>query len=733
MKKHYTKIILILLAMVAIFGCQVALADAAAIWTTDASNEPVNFNVGYPDKQSVYLNGGPVGGGPGLDDGWYYVMITAPDGTLLGYNDATVAEVVYGVMSPINLWDNLYKASNGYQGYDDTNNSGGEYKVWASMDPSFSGGTDKTDNFKVNYQPCTRIVTVTVLGPEETPIAGEPVTLTGTNDYNVTVSTDTNGVATFDVPDEKIEVTYTANVTKSGYTPNPATASDYFADEECRTMELTINLTPDVTTCTRTVTVTVLGPEETPIAGEPVTLTGTNDYNVTVSTDTNGVATFDVPDDQVAATYTATVTKSGYTPNPAIAVDSFTAEDCNVTLPLTINLTPEAVICTRAVTVTVLGLEGAVIPAEPVTLTGSNGYSATVNTDVNGVAIFDVPDDQVAVTYTATVTKSGYTPNPATTQGSFTATDCNVTLPLTINLTPVTATCTRLVVVNAFEMVNDVQVALNDVNISLDPEFTTPVNTGSVSNTYTFDVIDQFASATYTANVSKTGYNSNTGTATFGMDVCGTEIINVILTKSGGGPGPSIERSILVVKDADKTTVLYGGTITYTYTITNTGDVTLENVTLTDDILGDIIDASDNITLAPKESITRTVTYTTKIGDVGTLTNVATVTGDPTDDSGTVRDTDNATVTVTRPSGGSPSSGEATGEGVTPEVITLPTPQVPQAPPAVPAPTPQPIVVPVEVPMAPAELPFTGGDPMAFAYAGFVLTALGTALRRKFK
>ena len=77
--------------------------------------------------------------------------------------------------------------------------------------------------------------------------------------------------------------------------------------------------------------------------------------------------------------------------------------------------------------------------------------------------------------------------------------------------------------------------------------------------------------------------------------------------------------------------------------------------------------------------------------------------------------------------------GDATGEGVTPEVLTVPSPQTPQAPPIVPAPVKQPIVVPVEAPMAPAELPFTGGDPMAFAYAGFVLTALGTALRRKFK
>jgi uncharacterized repeat protein (TIGR01451 family) len=201
---------------------------------------------------------------------------------------------------------------------------------------------------------------------------------------------------------------------------------------------------------------------------------------------------------------------------------------------------------------------------------------------------------------------------------------------------------------------------------------------------------------------------------------------------SGGGPTPTTDRSINVVKIASTTSLRYGGTITYTYTITNTGDVTLENVTLTDDRLPEVT-IGEITTLEPGESIVITFDYTTTSDDVGTLTNIATVTGDPTDESGTVTDTDDASVRVTRPSRDSDggSDGEATGEGLTPEVITLPTPQVPQAPPIVPVP--QPIVVPVAAPMAPPELPFTGGNPMAFAYAGFVLTALGAALRRRFK
>ena len=49
------------------------------------------------------------------------------------------------------------------------------------------------------------------------------------------------------------------------------------------------------------------------------------------------------------------------------------------------------------------------------------------------------------------------------------------------------------------------------------------------------------------------------------------------------------------------------------------------------------------------------------------------------------------------------------------------------------APALQPIAATETVTLASAALPFTGGNPMAFVYAGFVLTALGTALRRRIR
>jgi uncharacterized repeat protein (TIGR01451 family)/LPXTG-motif cell wall-anchored protein len=87
-------------------------------------------------------------------------------------------------------------------------------------------------------------------------------------------------------------------------------------------------------------------------------------------------------------------------------------------------------------------------------------------------------------------------------------------------------------------------------------------------------------------------------------------------------------------------------TITYVFDITNTGDVTLFNVTLTDPMLGGEITIEDT-TLAPGASTTGTATYDLTDEDIatGTVPNTATVTGE--DDEGTeVSDTDDETISI---------------------------------------------------------------------------------------
>lgn len=55
-----------------------------AIFTTDATCAGANVNI-FEDKAEVYLDGGPAHtGAAGLPDGFYYVQVTAPNGSLLG-------------------------------------------------------------------------------------------------------------------------------------------------------------------------------------------------------------------------------------------------------------------------------------------------------------------------------------------------------------------------------------------------------------------------------------------------------------------------------------------------------------------------------------------------------------------------------------------------------------------------------------------------------------------------
>jgi hypothetical protein len=155
--------VLLLVAM-ATLACSLMAAGSAsaaisgAIYTTDVACDGVNLNVTYDDPLDVYLNGGPqTPNAAGLDDGSYYVQLTEPDGTLLGTSGATqpVTVVNGSFVQCYQLWDILVKASDGTQGFDPTTNGGNEYKVWISTTADFTGGTNKTDNFKLDYEPCT--------------------------------------------------------------------------------------------------------------------------------------------------------------------------------------------------------------------------------------------------------------------------------------------------------------------------------------------------------------------------------------------------------------------------------------------------------------------------------------------------------------------------------------------------------------------------------------------------
>lgn len=94
------------------------------------------------------------------------------------------------------------------------------------------------------------------------------------------------------------------------------------------------------------------------------------------------------------------------------------------------------------------------------------------------------------------------------------------------------------------------------------------------------------------------------------------------ILSNGDTPSPSID----IVKEASVAEACVGDVVTYNYTVTNTGDVTLIGVTATDNKLGPITLAKNQ--LSPGEATGGTATYIVQEGDLpGPLHNTATATG----------------------------------------------------------------------------------------------------------
>ncbi|MCK5762679.1 MAG: DUF11 domain-containing protein, partial [Clostridiales bacterium] len=89
-----------------------------------------------------------------------------------------------------------------------------------------------------------------------------------------------------------------------------------------------------------------------------------------------------------------------------------------------------------------------------------------------------------------------------------------------------------------------------------------------------------------------------------------------------------VHPEIDIVKTVDPTIVTVGEQVIYTITITNTGDIALQNITVTDTIMGDL-SASFVDVLDPGASDTQTFPYVTSITDPEILENTATVHANP--------------------------------------------------------------------------------------------------------
>ena len=146
---------------------------------------------------------------------------------------------------------------------------------------------------------------------------------------------------------------------------------------------------------------------------------------------------------------------------------------------------------------------------------------------------------------------------------------------------------------------------------------------------------------------------TNTGTAS-GTSPSGSAVTD---TSTVTVPAEQ-EPAITVVKTASIASFSSSGTaVTYQYAVTNTGNVTLTSVRVTDPMPGLSAVTCDTTTLAPLASETCTATYTTTQADVdaGSITNTGTASGTPasgpevTDSSSvTVRATQSAAITVVK-------------------------------------------------------------------------------------
>ncbi|MEL6570057.1 MAG: Ig-like domain-containing protein [Pseudomonadota bacterium] len=218
-------------------------------------------------------------------------------------------------------------------------------------------------------------------------------------------------------------------------------------------------------------------------------------------------------------------------------------------------------------------------------------------------------------------------------------------------------------------------VTLNDIAVTdpgADSITYAPANDGDNDND--IDSLSPNATATVAATHALTqddinnGAFSNTATAT-GLDPAGTQVSDQSDSADpGAGPGGddptvtpiprdtglTVDKSFTAVAGTDA-----GDTITYSYLVRNTGNVTLTNIALTDDHTSaaettalTISNGGTIASLAPGATATLTATYVITQADIDAgdpLTNIVSAVGDGPSGTTAATDTDTESVAVTAP------------------------------------------------------------------------------------
>ena len=530
------------------------------------------------------------------------------------------------------------------------------------------------------------------------------------DDFNPTLSTNGNGDAILDVGESW---TYTASYTAtqadidSGEAlVNVATADTDQTDPKTDTETVAVDQNPNFTIVKEanvdsvdadgdviTYTYTIANTGNQSLTG--VTLSDDNftsgvpgdDFNPTLSTNGNGDAILDVGE---SWTYTASYTATQADIDSGADLVNVATADTDQTDPKTDNATVDVV--------------------------QTPNLSIVKDADVTEV---DGAGDQIVYTYTVQNTGNVTLENVSVTDDNFTAAtgdDFTITLDTTTLAPGETATGTYTYAVTQADIDSGadlVNVATADsdqtdpktedetVDVLQNPNFTIVKEADVASVDAANDVINYTYRITNTGNQSLTGVtlsddnftagdtsddfnptlstNGNgdttldvgefwTYTASYTVDQddidSGADLVNVA-TADTDQTGPKTDDAVvdvlqeadfLLTKDADVTEVdAAGDVITYTYTLENTGTVSLTNITLSDDNFtpantGDDFtptqtsNGNGDTTLDVGETWTYTATYTVTQADIDSgaaLVNVATGNSDETDPK-----TDNETVTV---------------------------------------------------------------------------------------
>ena len=222
------------------------------------------------------------------------------------------------------------------------------------------------------------------------------------------------------------------------------------------------------------------------------------------------------------------------------------------------------------------------------------------------------------------------------------------------------------------EVINYQITATNDGNLTLTNVKVEDALTGNVGeNAFTIDTLAPNEAQTFDVRYTVTENDVLAGKVVNNATGSATDPETPVTPGEKEDPIETPNPSLTVVKTSDKTGVVkLGETVTYTITVTNNGNVTINDIEVTDELTGNTGENAFTIDkLAVGESKQFTATYTVTEADIlaGKIVNIAKASGtdpkdkDVTDEGKTEVETEkgNPQITVTKETTSKPANGKA--------------------------------------------------------------------------